>query len=342
MGYEEDNAIRIERDDFVKHTVRDSVFGDLFRNKKYLRQLYQALHPEDNTVTEDDFTDVTIRNVFVNELYNDLGCMVRGKLIILCECQSRWTLNIIIRALLYMARSYQLYFQEQGTDLYGTRKVFLPKPELYVIYIGDEQNRPTEISLAEEFFDGAEAAIDVKVKVVCESDGTDIINQYIVFSKVYGEQQKKYGRTRKAILEAIKICKDRNILKEYLESREKEVVDIMLALFDEQEVYETHFKSLEREFEEKGWKKGLKEGHAEGVKEGREEGREEGWEEGRAEGVKEGRKEGLKEGRKEGQIENTIDIYKEIGQSKESTIERLMRKFGLSPDEAQRKVNMLW
>ena len=217
MGYEEGNVIGIERDDFVKHTVRDSVFEDLFHNKKYLRQLYQVLHPEDDTVTENDFTDVTIRNVLVNELYNDLGCMVRGKLIILCECQSRWTLNIIIRALLYMARSYQLYFQEQGTDLYGTRKVFLPKPELYVIYIGDEQNKPSEISLAEEFFDGSEAAIDVKVKVVCENDSSGIINQYIVFSKVYGEQQKKYGRTRKAILETIKICKDRNILKEYLE-----------------------------------------------------------------------------------------------------------------------------
>ena len=138
----------------VKRTVRDSVFGDLFSQKKYLRQLYQSLHPEDVTVTEDDLTDITIRNVFVNGLYNDLGCMVRGKLIILCECQFRWTVNIIIRSLLYMARSYQLYYKNRGADLYGTKKVFFPKPELYVVYIGNEKDKPEEISLAKEFLEG--------------------------------------------------------------------------------------------------------------------------------------------------------------------------------------------
>ena len=133
MDREKTNETHPANGHFVRLTVRDSVFGDLFRDKKYLLQLYQVLHPEDDTVTEDDFTDITIRNVLVNDLYNDLGCIVRGKLIILCECQSRWTLNIIIRALLYMARSYQLYFKEQGVDLYSKKKVFIPRPELYVI-----------------------------------------------------------------------------------------------------------------------------------------------------------------------------------------------------------------
>ena len=133
MDREKTNETHPANGHFVRLTVRDSVFGVLFRDKKYLLQLYQVLHPEDDTVTEDDFTDITIRNVLVNDLYNDLGCIVRGKLIILCECQSRWTLNIIIRALLYMARSYQLYFKEQGVDLYSKKKVFIPRPELYVI-----------------------------------------------------------------------------------------------------------------------------------------------------------------------------------------------------------------
>ncbi len=30
-----------------KRTVRDSVFVDLFQDKKYLLKLYQTLHPED-------------------------------------------------------------------------------------------------------------------------------------------------------------------------------------------------------------------------------------------------------------------------------------------------------
>ena len=266
MEFKEANEAAPEDRHFIKLKVRDSVFGDLFHDKRYLLQLYQTLHPEDTTVSEDDFTDVTIRNVLVNDLYNDLGFMLRGTLIILCECQSAWTLNIIIRALLYMARTYQMYFKEHGTDLYSTKKIFLPRPELYVIYIGDEKNKPDEISLSKEFFNGEEAAIDVKVKVICESDGTDIINQYIIFSKVYAEQQKIYRRTREAITETIRICKDRNILREYLESREKEVIDIMMALFDEQEIYDTHFNSVGREFEEKGRAEGRAKEREENIK----------------------------------------------------------------------------
>ncbi|MCI8408421.1 MAG: hypothetical protein HFJ09_04000 [Lachnospiraceae bacterium] len=71
----------------------------------------------------------------------------------------------------------------------------------------------------------------------------DIINQYVVFTKVYSEQIATYGRTRRAILESIRICKDKNVLKEYLEGREKEVVDIMMVLYDEQEVMRSYIES---------------------------------------------------------------------------------------------------
>ena len=57
------------------------------------------------------------------------------------------------------------------------------------------------------------------------------------------KQVKLHGRTKKAILETIRICKDRNILKEYLESREKEVVDIMMVLYDEEEAMRTYVES---------------------------------------------------------------------------------------------------
>ena len=71
----------------------------------------------------------------------------------------------------------------------------------------------------------------------------DIINQYVLFTKVCNEQIALYGRTQKSILEAIRICKDRNVLREYLESREKEVVDIMMVLYDEQEILRSYVES---------------------------------------------------------------------------------------------------
>ena len=69
------NSERTEQKEVMKRTIKDSVFTDLFQNKKYLLQLYKSLHPEDD-VTEDDLTDVTIKNVLTDNIYNDLGFVV--------------------------------------------------------------------------------------------------------------------------------------------------------------------------------------------------------------------------------------------------------------------------
>ena len=49
--------------------------------------------------------------------------------------------------------------------------------------------------------------------------------------------------TQKAVTETIRICKDRNVLKEYLHSREKEVVTIMMSLFDEEQIMNSFIRS---------------------------------------------------------------------------------------------------
>ena len=72
------------------------------------------------------------------------------------EAQSTWTVNILVRILLYLAQSYHEYFQRTSQDYYKSRKVKMPKPELYVIFTGNRGRKPD-----------------------------DIINQYIVFCKVF-------------------------------------------------------------------------------------------------------------------------------------------------------------
>ena len=97
--------------------------------------------------------------------------------------------------------------------------------------------------MSKEYFEGADIDIEVKAKVIYESDTDDIINQYIIFCKVFNEQTKQYGMTQKAITETIRICKDRNVLREYLAQREKEVVTIMMSLFDEEQIMKSFIKS---------------------------------------------------------------------------------------------------
>ena len=227
----------------AKRTAKNSVFLDLFQNKSYLLKLYKTLHPEDTTATEDSLTDVTIENVLTDNLYNDLGFIVDNKLMILIEAQSTWTMNILVRVLLYLAQSYHEYFQRTSQNYYNSKKVKMPMPELYIIFTGNKGRKPDKISLSKEFFEGADTDVEVKAKVIYESDKDDIINQYIVFCKVFNEQTKQHGMTQKAVTETIHICKDKNVLKEYLLDREKEVVTIMMSLFDEEQILKSYIRS---------------------------------------------------------------------------------------------------
>lgn len=233
-----------DQEGIMKRTIKDSVFTDLFQDKKYLLQLYKALHPEDTDVTENDLNDITIKNVLTDNIYNDLGFTVGGKLMILVEAQSSvWTVNIIVRALMYLVQTWHDYFERTKQNLYKSKKVQMPIPEVYVIFTGERKTRPSEISLSQEFFGGKECAVDVKVKMIYDGKEGDIINQYVMFTKVCNEQMKKYGRTRKAVMEAIRICKDRNVLSEYLSSKESEVVSIMMVLYDEEEIMRSYVES---------------------------------------------------------------------------------------------------
>ena len=251
---------RIKDEEVAKHTIKDSVFTNLFQDKKYLLQLYKTLHPEDTQVTEDALSDITIHNIMTNDVYNDVGFMVGEKLLILTEAQTTWTENIAVRILIYLMVTYQDYIKKTKQNVYRSKKIRLPRPELYVIYTGDRKERTEYISLADEFFDGQKTFLDAKIKVLYGSGQGDIISQYVAFTKVYDEQRKLHGRTRKAVTETIRICKDKNVLKEYLEEREKEVENIMLAMYDEKEILLEYIESERYDTEKEMAVQLLKEG----------------------------------------------------------------------------------
>ena len=231
----------------MKRTIKDSVFCNLFSEPKYLLKLYQALHPEDQETTVEDIKDVSIKNVLVNAQYNDVGFRIKDTILLLLEEQTKWSSNIVIRILMYLVQTYNDYCTENGLDLYSEKKVKLPKPELYVIYPGEKKPVPEYITLKDEIFDGQDISIDAKVKVISDGKPGDIINQYITFAKLADDQKRLYGPTQKAVEETIRICTDNNILKEYLNERKVEVMDIMTALFDQDVVTERHEKAIVKE-----------------------------------------------------------------------------------------------
>ncbi|MDO4988662.1 MAG: hypothetical protein Q4E17_06550 [Synergistes sp.] len=230
-----------------KHAAKDSIFHDLFSLPEYLFQLYRVLHPEDKETTEADLSIITLKKILVTGEYNDLGFMAKDKLIILVEAQSTWSVNIVVRALMYLMNSYQEYFNSHGITMYSGKKIKMPKPELYVIYTKEREGHPDIISLKEEYFPNEECCIDAKVKIIYEDESNSITNQYICFCKVFDDCVKKYGRTQEAMKETFRICADRDLLKEYLKTRETEVKGIMLTLFDQERVTELYGLEMREE-----------------------------------------------------------------------------------------------
>ena len=97
------------------------------------------------------------------------------------------------------------------------------------------------------FYGGQSCSIDASVKVLYGDDGNDIVCQYADFVKVLRSCCKELGRTQAAVKKAIEICKDKGTLKEYLETREAEVMTIMQSLFDQEYALMVHDKAREKE-----------------------------------------------------------------------------------------------
>ena len=308
--------------DRVSRGSKDTVFLNLFSIPKYQLQMIQTLHPEMSGLKEDDIKLVTLNHVLINGVYNDLALLVRDKLIIFAEAQSTWSINILVRILMYLSYTYHDYIIENGLNVYGSKKILVPEPEFYVIYTGKRKISKDIISLRQDFWHNPNAKVDILVRVIHSENKNDIIGQYIIFSHVFDEQVKIHGRTMEAAENTMRICQDNDVLREYLESRKKEVITIMMVLFDQE--YATEKYGDERE------KKGKKIGEKEGEKRGRKI------------GEIEGEKKGKKIGRIEGAMENTVRMCRRFGATIEEAINMLAKDFGLTAENAAQYVNKLW
>ena len=250
-------------DDKVNRNAKDSIFVDLFDRPEYLFQLYKVLHPEDTESKEEDPTIVTLESLLLKQRYNDLGFIVGNRLMILVEAQSTWSPNIVVRFLLYIADTYNRYIEKNDLDLYTTKKIQLPVPELYVVYTGKESH-PDTIRLSSDIFGVDHCSLEVEAKVIRESTEGDILDQYIEFTHIFDEQIKLYGRTRKAVEETLLICRDRMVLYPYFEG--EEVANIMFTFVDKEKQLARLMNEEREEEREEGRVEGIDQSRIEGIK----------------------------------------------------------------------------
>jgi hypothetical protein len=251
----------------VNRRLKDSVFRKLFKDKARFRELYNAIkgtNYDENTA----MVETTLSGVLYMKRKNDISYLIDGKLVVFMEHQSTMNRNIALRMLIYAGRMYEKLVGDE--NIYGPRKITVPRPEFYVLYNGTGKVPEKQTARLSEMFedDGKKYpfSLDLEVTIYNINTGNNAellsrsatLSQYETFIESVRKREKKHGLD-KATEMAIAECVGRGILADFLKKHGSEIVNMLTS-----ELNETKLRKLWVDY---GVEKGLKKGRAEGIEE---------------------------------------------------------------------------
>ena len=220
---------------------KDSVFVDLFSNDRTAKDnflaLYNALY-NTNYQSTAILKNIRLKQTMYMSFANDVSYLVDNKIIVLAEHQSTVNPNMPLRCLEYVTRLYEHI--QNPRDRYSRVLKKIPVPVFYVFYNGRE-NIPAQkiLRLSDSFIKQPETpTLELVVKLIninydkdsqilksCEPLGqysrfVDAVRRHIAVDKEHGFEN------------AIKECIKNDILKEYLQRKSREVINMLIAEYD--------------------------------------------------------------------------------------------------------------
>ena len=260
----------------VIRNYRDTLFRMLYRNKKRLLSLFNAVNGThyDNP---DDLTITTLECVLYLGMKNDVSCII-DMMMQLYEHQSTVNPNMPLRNLFYVSDLLQKYIYEEGLDIYSRKQIKIPTPKFVVFYNGDEeQPERKEIRLSKAFSaNTGETNMELVVLQININKGQNeelkaackTLQEYAEFTERAREHRKEM-ELEDAIRTTIDECIRDGILKDFLLKNKAEVYHMCLYEFD----VELHERVLREEEREEGRLEGIREGRLAGQQEGMQNGK---------------------------------------------------------------------
>ncbi|UTC57297.1 hypothetical protein ABK01_02830 [Treponema sp. OMZ 305] len=248
---------------------KDSVFVDLFsedeKAKENFLSLYNALH-HTNLPLSCPVENIRLDNIMYMNIVNDVSCLVDDKIIVLAEHQSTINENMPLRFLQYIARLYEKL--QKPTDRYLRTLSKIPTPEFYVFYNGIEDYPETiTLKLSDAFITKPEQVpleLTVRVLNINKDKGGEILktcktlDEYSLFVeevRIQTQLDPENGFTN-----AVKICIEKGILKEYLQRKAREVINMLIAEYD----YDTDIAVQREEAGKIAFAQGISQGISQG------------------------------------------------------------------------------
>lgn len=245
---------------YLRRNISDELFKFIFGHDDMMLRLLQVLYPDTmQDIKEEEVRRITLKESVEKGHINDLGILVRNKLIVLVEAQSTWPDDIMYR--------FYVYYVETLNHLMAIGSV--PKGNvnlsvgLFVIYTGVEKGLPGTLNLSDII---GRTDVDMTVHFLYgESREEGVIFDYVQLNRIVHRNIESIGcMDREALMSALDECKENDILADFIDTYREELMSNLDYLFDH--------KYTDAQYEHQLKQEGIREGIKEGIREGEEQG----------------------------------------------------------------------
>jgi hypothetical protein len=147
----------------AKRKYKDSVFTSLFKDKKRLLELYNAL--DGTSYKNPNIINInTLEGVLFPDRQNDISFTIGDKLVVLIEHQSSINENMPLRFLIYISKVYEKIIDSD--NIYKRDLIKIPRPEFIVLYNGiDKYPKEKILKLSDAFEKAGMKAPELELSV---------------------------------------------------------------------------------------------------------------------------------------------------------------------------------
>ena len=233
---------------YVNREYKDSVFRMLYREKKNLLQLYNALNGTSHTDPE-KLIFTTLENAIYLGMKNDVSFLLDDRMT-LYEHQSTWNPNMPLRDLLYIARLLEKHVNAGNRSIYSSSLIRIPAPRFVVFYNGQRRAEEHTVMKLSDAFEKPETdpALELRVRLVNINPGASpelmercrTLREYSEFVARIRKHIDEEASIREAVEQAVSECIREGILAEFLRSQRSEVVAMSIFEYD----HEVEMKKL--------------------------------------------------------------------------------------------------
>ncbi len=220
---------------------KDTVFRMIFRERKALLSLYNAVN-HSGYEKEEDLQIVTLENAVYMNVKNDLAFLIDFHLY-LYEQQSTYNPNMPLRDLFYVAREYQKLVGARS--IYTSSVVKIPAPRFITFYNGMRRIPETvHLKLSDAYYtEEKEPALELKVTMLNLNAGNhrellencQALKEYMLYVERVRRYAGQPGLTLDTAVErAVDECIRENILADFLRKNRAEAVYMSIFEYDEE------------------------------------------------------------------------------------------------------------